>query len=82
LIASSISSTYIDGTGCFRHNPLAYQSRVYEGLGILLAMAFVHGGGSVRLFGNSVYNFLCGMDPSMINADVNEVSDGHVRDFL
>ena len=32
-------------------------------------MAFVHGGAPVKLFGPSVYKYLCGDDPSSITVD-------------
>ena len=37
-------------------------------------MAFVHGGAPVKLFGLSVYKYLCGDDPSSISVKITEVS--------
>ena len=51
-------------------------------MGILLGMGLIHGGGPMRLFCSSVFNFLCGINPTDIIASTDEVSDIDVREFL
>ena len=45
-------------------------------------MSLVHGGGAFRLFGPTVFNFLCGSNPADLIAGVSEVPDPSVREFL
>lgn len=58
------------------------QDGVYSDLGTLVAMGFVQGGGPMRLFGPSVYSYMCGMSPSDIIVGVDEVPDTSVQDVL
>ncbi|XP_019849772.1 PREDICTED: uncharacterized protein LOC109580729 isoform X2 [Amphimedon queenslandica] len=39
-------------------------------------------GPPLRLFAHSVYDFMCGIEPSQINVKISEVSDFLVQDFL
>ena len=69
-----MGSQYLESTGCFRHDATAYQvkcqklfniimyvqERIYRRLGILAAMALVHGGGSFLLFCPTVFKYLHG----------------------
>lgn len=58
------------------------QECIYSRLGTLVAMALVHGGGSLRLFCPSVFSYLCGMNPTDIIVELNEVADISVRNVL
>ena len=51
-------------------------------LGILTAMALVHGGGSFQLFCPTVFKYLHGMEASKLIATIEEVPDMAVRDTL
>lgn len=45
-------------------------------------MSLVHGGGAFRLFGPTVFNFLCGSNPADLITGVSEVPDPSIREFL
>ena len=42
-------------------------------------MALTHGGGGMNILGPSTYNFLCGMKPSDIVVDGDEITDIDAR---
>ena len=48
-------------------------------MGMLTAMSFIHGAGN---FGHSVYNFMAGMNPSDMIANIDEVPDLLIRNIL
>ena len=48
----------------------------------MVAMSFVHGSGPVCLFGSSIYNFMCGLNPHDLTVGIDEVSDPTVRNTL
>lgn len=48
---------------------------MYFKMGVLTAMSLVHGAGSFNVFCDSVYNFLCGMKPSDLIANSDEIAD-------
>ena len=41
-----------------------------------------HRGGAFRLFGPTVFNFLCGLNPADVIAGVSEVPDPSIRKIL
>ena len=55
---------------------------MYSRLGMLAAMSLIHGGGAFRLFGPTVFNFLCGMNPADLIAGISEVPDPSLREIL
>lgn len=58
------------------------QNCVYSRLGMLTAMALVHGGGALRLFCPSVFHYLCGMNPTEIIVSLDEISDEFINGVL
>lgn len=90
-------SSYIDSTGCFINDSLAFQvnislsnnieilqlkNNVYLKLGILGGMALCQGGGSFALMSPSVYKFMCGINPADLAPVIDEVSDVNRRTIL
>ena len=51
-------------------------------MGMLTAMSFIHGAGNFKIFGHSVYNFMAGMKPSDMIANIDEVPDLSIRNIL
>ena len=51
-------------------------------LGILAAMSLVHGGGSCRIFGKSVYRVLTGKNAADLVVCLDEVPDGMTKRLL
>ena len=97
-LGKSVVSTYLDGTGCFKHNVGAlqvhiylqiYQSLsvkigiyVYCQIGQLVAMFVVQGVSGIHGLINSVYSYLSGMPVSDIIVSIAEVPDPDVREML
>ncbi len=48
---------------------------MYYQLGVLAAMSLVHGGGSFAILSSTVYNYICGMNPSDLIPNIDEVPD-------
>ncbi len=61
---------------------LHLQDSEYFKLGVLAAIALVHGGGAFNLFCPTVYNFLCGVKASELITSIDEVPDSEVREVL
>ena len=55
---------------------------MYSQLGTLAAMSLVHGGAAFRLFGPTVFNYLCGLNAADVIAGISEVPDPLVRESL
>lgn len=55
---------------------------MYSRLGQLAAMCLVHGAGQFSVFGNAVFNFLCGRNGAELVVSIDEVADESIRDFL
>ncbi|XP_019853033.1 PREDICTED: uncharacterized protein LOC109582636 [Amphimedon queenslandica] len=81
LLSHDISS-YIDCTGCFTHDSLAFQNNIYLKLGILAGMALCQGAGSFPVLCPSVYKFMCGTNPTDLAPTIDEVSDLDKRTLL
>ena len=75
---------YMQSTGCFRHNSVAYQVLTYFVLmyGTLAAMSLVNEGASFKLFSPCVYSFLRGMDAADLIAGIDEVPDCDLQEIL
>ena len=52
---------------------------MYYHLGQLAAMALTHGGGAINILSPSTYNFMCGMKPSDIVVNGDEITDSDAR---
>ena len=55
---------------------------MYLRLGILARMALIHGGGSLNVFSESVFKFICGVDPTDLTPTIDEVPDTETRNIL
>lgn len=51
-------------------------------MGILFAMALVHGAGGFQLFSPTVFKYLACSDPSSLVATIEEVPDQQIREIL
>lgn len=90
-------NVYMKETGCFRHNSVAYkvflcctlikeciiiQDNIYLRLGIIAGMCFSQGGGSFNVLALSAFKFICGVSPSEITLNIEEVFDPTIKNFL
>ena len=61
---------------------LLYQDGIFFRLGQLMAIALLHGGGSLCVLSPAVFNYLSGMKPGDIIVAIKECPDGSVHDLL
>ena len=87
----------MEETGCFKHNSVAHQvflcytlirnciliqDNVYRRLGIIAGMCFSQGGGSFNVLALSAFKFICGVSPSEIVPNIDEVYDRNIKIFF
>ena len=58
------------------------QNGVYAKLGMLTAMALVHGGSGLNMFCSTIFRFLCGTSAANLIASIAEVPEADVRETL
>ena len=86
----------MEETGCFKHNSVAYkvflcctsirkciiiQDNVYLKLSIIAGMCFSQGGGSFNVLALSAFKFICGVSPSEIVPNIEEIYDPSIKIF-
>jgi hypothetical protein len=75
-------SAYMEETGCFKHNSVAYKENVYRRLGMIAGLCLSQGGWSFNVLALSVFKVICGVSPSDITPSIEEVNDATIKNFL
>lgn len=55
---------------------------MYLKIGILAGMALTHGGGAMNMLSQSVFKYICGVDPTDLRPEIAEVGDCNIRAIL